>query len=483
LYLSPFLWLITACDIAQFNSNQYQLTEDDEFLAGQIIGESISEGQEGLLSTFQEAFAVPTLATLIVGPSLLSTQNFTDLEGYQHSYDVNSGIHTITFSRNFVDGIVAVSSEYILTYKFLDLQGNSIENPDGDRNLIEAVEYKAIRTGEVSDSVKVSRFQRIDHLFIDGISSNSDLLVIDGYHSGQGSYSTQKPDSFAVSREYLIDVNFLDISIDKPIVQTNQNFRTGVFGAFSYETTLRQSGNGDDLAKIVNGTIELNGDGTALLRFKDKPEPLRFQLNNGSVYERDEFEGRLISVNLGDSTLVLTGGQRLKLNSNTRISNSGDLTSLVEVATALNGGLIIIAEGKYFQPNTTQNLWIVEVIEFDLESNEFEDDVETVDMLTKSFKLKNGTEFFIVNRSQIRVDGRVVRSLELVAAALLAGIEVEAEGEFFVDRSTGRRNISKVEFEIKDEDEDDDGNNGNPGNGNGPGNGDEDDDGDDGDDN
>jgi len=447
-------FVTSGCDISSFSTTNGALNPDDTFIVGQIIGESVSENQEGLLSTFQEAFAIPTSTTLIVGPSLLSTQNFTDLVDYQYTYESSTGQHWVSFYRESSHGTSLVESRHTVMYLFVDRSGNPLSDPDAQRDHIEAVEYKATRIGKITDSTKTSQFTRTDHLFMDGLSSGSNTLTIDGYHSGDGSYSFLSPDSVLINREYLIDINFLDIRIDKATVQTNRNFRTGVFGAFSYETTIRQRANGDEAAKVVNGTIELNGDGTALLRFRDQPVPLRFQLGNGRVYQRNEFESRVVQVVLNDSEVMLTNGQRIKITEETRILPSGDFRSLSEVSNALSSGLIIKAKGVYVQPNNSVNLWIAESIVFELESNEFQDHVASVDLLQNSFTLRNGDVFFIVNRSQIRIDGKIVKTLEAVASALIAGKDVDAEGTFFVDRSTGQRNISKVEFEFDDDDDD-----------------------------
>lgn len=338
-----------ACTVDGFEQNSTSLTAEESLIASQIVGESVSENQSGLLSSFSEAFAIPATSGLLTGPSTLATGSFRNLENFTYAYNSDTGIHTASFSRQVTNPLQTTSTDYILDYKFFDSSGNIIANPDNQRQQIAALEFSATQNGEIVASDKQSIFTRTDRLYIDGVTTTSEFLSIDGFHSGEGLFSQLKSDGTQIEREYFLDINYLNIRINNLLVQNNRNFRSGVSGAFSYEQTIRQreSSSAQLETKIVNGTVELNGDGTALLKFREQPERFRMKLADGEIFDEDEFEGRVTRVNLQDQIFTLSNGQRIQINNQTELKIK-DFASLAEVALAVENGVRIIAEGDYF---------------------------------------------------------------------------------------------------------------------------------------
>jgi hypothetical protein len=438
--------LLQSCSIDGFEQNSSELTLEESLIAGQIIGESVSENQNGLLSSFSEAFAVPTESNLETGPSPLSTGSFRNLENYSYEFESETGVHSITFTRQDNNQFFTTTSSYTLNYIFYDINQNVIRFPAEQQNEIEAVEYTAFRSGDILADTKSSVFTRTDRLFIDGLSSDTDILTIDGYHSGEGLFTKVRADGSQIEREYLLDINYLDIRINKPVVLSSRNFRNGVTGALSYESTIREMGNGNPETKIVNGTVELNGDGTALLKFREQFDTFRLRLANGEVFDDDDFEGRVTRVNLQDQIFTISNGQRIQINNQTEIKEE-DFNTLEEVAAAVNRGVRVTAEGEYYHPDENLNLWVATEVEFELESNEFEGLIASVNLSQDSFTLINGDLFFLSEKTELEFDDDF-ESLQDVANAVEAGMPVEAEGDFFVDTDTGNRIVKEVEFEF-----------------------------------
>ncbi len=447
-FLTGASFLLMSCSVDGFEQNTSTLTIEESIIAGQIIGESVSEKQEGLLSSFSEAFAIPTSSGLVDGPSALATGSFRNLENYAYSFDAETGEHTATFTKHTNTDILSSQTDYKLIYLFLHDDGNTIELPNNRRDLIEAVDFRAERIGEIQSASKQSIYTRNDRLFIEGISETGEFLSIDGFHSGEGLFTQLRNDGTQLEREYLLDVNYLDIRINKPVVLRNRNFRSGVNGAFSYEKTIRQASNGNNGpgTKIVNGTVELNGDGTALLRFREQFDTFRLRLANGEVFDDEEFEGRVTRVDLSERIFTISNGQRIQINDQTEIKEE-DFNTLEEVAAAVNNGVRVIAEGDYFHPDQNVNLWIATEVEFELESNEFEDLVASVNLAENSFTLINGDQFYITDKSEVEFEDNLA-SLQDVAEAVEAGMPVEAEGDFYIEIETGKRIVKDVEFEF-----------------------------------
>jgi hypothetical protein len=441
------LCVLSACTIDSFENTTEPVTEQESQLTGQIIGESISENQRGILSTFSEAFAVPTPSGLKTGPSLLSSGSFRNINNYSHSYDEATGEHNVIYTFNRETPLLSQTTDVALTYIFYDTNESPIEFPESDMNRIEAVDFRSEQSGTITTGSKNSVFSRTDRILMFGLNDQSEILTLDGFHSAEGVYSLSTQTNEQIEREYLLDMNYLDIRINKETVLSNRNFRNGVTGALSYESTVRDVDAASGNAKIVNGTVELNGDGTALLNFREQIEPLRLRLDDGDVFDEDEFEGRITQLDLENSIFTLTNGQRIRVDSQTEVDD-GDYKTLSQVAAALDNNRRVVAEGEYFHPDENVNLWIATEVEFEEESNEFEDLVESLNLAERSLTLINGDELFLTNDSDIDYDDGL-NTLQDVSDAAQNGLPVLAEGDFSIDPQSGRRLVEDISFELE----------------------------------
>ena len=445
------IWLMAGCSIDGYENASAPITDQEIQLAGQIIGESISENQSGILSTFSEAFAIPTSSGLITGPSLLSSGSFRNIEDYSYTYDSATGEHHVTYTVQRNTLLISSSTQVMLTYIFYDAGESTIEFPEQEMERIDAVDFKSEQSGTINTGSKNSVFSRTDRILLNGLNDQTDILTLDGFHSGEGLFSTTTATGNQIEREYLLDMNYLDIKINKAVVLLNRNFRNGVNGALSYESTVRVVNNGTSVetgnAKIVNGTIEMNGDGTALLNFRDQIEPIRLRLDDGDVFDDDEFEGRITNVDLEKQIFTIANGQRIRIDNQTVIDD-GDFQSLNDVAVALNNGQRIVAEGDYFHPDENVNLWVATKVEFEEESNEFQKLLKSINFSSSSLTLINGDELFLTDDSDINFDDEF-NSLQDVSDAVRDGLPVLADGKFSVDQQSAKRLIDEVSFELE----------------------------------
>jgi len=445
------IWLMAGCSIDGYENASAPITDQEIQLAGQIIGESISENQSGILSTFSEAFAIPTSSGLITGPSLLSSGSFRNIEDYSYTYDSATGEHHVTYTVQRNTLLISSSTQVMLTYIFYDAGESTIEFPEQEMERIDAVDFRSEQSGTINTGSKNSVFRRTDRILLNGLNDQTDILTLDGFHSGEGLFSTTTATGNQIEREYLLDMNYLDIKINKAVVLLNRNFRNGVNGALSYESTVRVVNNGTSVetgnAKIVNGTIEMNGDGTALLNFRDQIEPIRLRLDDGDVFDDDEFEGRITNVDLEKQIFTIANGQRIRIDNQTVIDD-GDFQSLNDVAVALNNGQRIVAEGDYFHPDENVNLWVATKVEFEEESNEFQELLKSINFSSSSLTLINGDELFLTDDSDINFDDEF-NSLQDVSDAVRDGLPVLADGKFSVDQQSANRLIDEVSFELE----------------------------------
>ncbi len=161
----------------------------------------------------------------------------------------------------------------------------------------------------------------------------------------------------------------------------------------------------------------------------------------------EEFAGPVESVNLDNHTVTLENGVVVRVDDATKIRHEeGDahtLASLTAVAEALTAGDAVFAAGYgeivAESDGSVTILALHVVFELDIPIEEFEGQVETVNLGAGSFTLAGGIVVRITDHTDINLDGHL-KTLGGVAEALAADRavvaigkgRVEAEGDAFV---------------------------------------------------
>jgi len=352
------LLVVTSCTLSGIDkTNNNEITDADLQAASQILGESLSDQNDGIMSSLNDAVTTISQNGFIRTSAKSVASNTTQGEdsnsgrgsetNINYTYDPATGTHTLTFDRNVNHTDFTKSVSDTLKYIFTDINGDFISAPRQQRDRIETIDFKGKREGTIVSPKKNSNFSRVDTFLIDGVSNATAIMSIDGVHHGQGSMEVKKDNGDQLSRNYQVDINFLNIKIDKRIVKANNSLEQGVTGTLSWQMVIEKKNNGNNAVKTIRGTVEMNGDGSALLRFKKFEKLFRIRLNDGNVSDQDsEFEGSIESVNIDHHTLQLNSGRTIKLTENTVIDPESDLTTLKQAAAVLENGGRVKAVGK-----------------------------------------------------------------------------------------------------------------------------------------
>lgn len=434
----------TGCTLSGIDGDlNSTVTEQDLEVASQILGESLSADNSGLILSMNDAVTTVSRSDFTDEGALAKSQNpppeLLDDSGrgrennYSYSYDPETGIHTVSFKRIIDRPLFSKEVTDTLHYIFTDNSGAFIERPRAQQERIETINFNGHREGNVETSRRTSAFVRKDTLLINGVSAASPILQIDGVHNGNGNMRIERTNGDFLERFYQLEINFLNIEIDKELSQNG--LEQGVTGTLSWEMNISRNNNGEESSKTIRGTIEMNGDGTALLRFRNFLQVFQINLNDGDVKDSDrEFEGQVVSVDLNPGSFTLRSGQRIFVNGQTNIDDS-DFSSLSEVQRALENEVLVWAEGDI---KKNGNRYLAAEVEFKRqddnndntpknETREFEETVNSVNIPQKTFTIAGDVVVRITRDTKIENDGDL-RSLQQVNAALAQGSSVKAEG-------------------------------------------------------
>ncbi|MTI88215.1 MAG: hypothetical protein FH748_09625 [Balneolaceae bacterium] len=282
--------ILSACSAV--NNETEAISDEDIEMASQIVAESISDQNSGLMSNVYDALS-DVGSDGIQYKSTDSRAKHDDHppsgrgheRDFTHSYDPETGTHTLHFKRSMEHDRFSKEVEVINKYIFTDPEGTFVVHPKENPDSIAAINFIGNKNGMHSGPVRQSEFSRIDTLDFAGLHATNSTITMSGNHYGAGNASIQH-DSLDASRSYRLELNFVDIEIDKALVQANGSLEEGVTGTMTYKLLIQHNRGGEIDEKLIEGELELDGDGSALLRFKGASKIFEILLGSGDVHER-----------------------------------------------------------------------------------------------------------------------------------------------------------------------------------------------------
>ncbi|MEQ8526039.1 hypothetical protein [Gracilimonas sp.] len=380
--LAAMLSACTLDDISDDINNQ-ELTAEEIEAASQIMGQALSDDNDGVFSSLNDALTNVSSSGFGSDNQMKGYQDHDDDDhsgrgresNYQYEYDPETGTHTISFDREVNNPNFQKSLSAVLTYVFTDLNGEYIAAPRMNRERIENIDFTSDKTGTTQNRFKSSEFSRADTFSITGVSSASSILTIDGNHYGNGSIDgvTREGDTF--ERSFVNEINFLDIQVNKDTVAAYGSLTQGVTGTLTYELNLFRSSNGEGSSKTISGTIEMDGDGTALLRFANINRLFKVNLRTGFVSDNEiDIESSVVAVDTLNQTVTLRNDILVQVSDRTEIEGDDGLDSLEAVARALEAGIGVTAEVEGYRNPNNRSEFIAEEIEFELSEDDGDGD-------------------------------------------------------------------------------------------------------------
>lgn len=291
--------MITFAACSSVNNEVETLSEEDIEVATVILTESTADETSGIMNSMYDAFSTVGAEGIAYGDSPKSAKsNGNDDEGnrggrssesnFSYNYDPDTGTHTIEFNRSVSNQFVTKQASLVNTYIFTSPENEWVVYPRAHRDSIDAIDFTSNITGSIETQKHSSEFARMDTFYISGLHATSSTLGIDGSHQSLGETNAVLDDGQTnASRSFELLINMDDIQISKDSVLTYGNLEQGVTGTLSYSLTINTTVGNRIEQKVVEGSIEFNGDGTALLRFDKVPKVIRFSLRDGS---RDDGE-------------------------------------------------------------------------------------------------------------------------------------------------------------------------------------------------
>jgi hypothetical protein len=279
-----------ACDTLNKDQEE-EIPQEDLEIAGQILGSSLSDAEEGLLSSLYDAVSEVDEEGIRyrIEEQHRHQHQFRDhgrgSESQFHAeYNPETGEHTVWFIREFEGPMVTRSLKVRSVYIYTDIDGQFLEFPRRQQDRIETIDFKGTREGSTVGEFRSNRFYRFDQFYLGGVSAASEIMTLHGSHQGNGEMTADLVRrDLVTNRTYEVEMDLDNIRIDKALVQENGNLEDGITGFITYRLSMTRTVNGETTERNLSGVIELTGDGTALLRFNKLQQLFSIALDTGTV--------------------------------------------------------------------------------------------------------------------------------------------------------------------------------------------------------
>lgn len=299
LLVATLLFLVVAgCDALNNQEPEVAaLSQEDLETASSILAESLSDQDEGLMANLNDMTADVSANQLsYTNRRFWSNPGLRPCRGenraFEKSYDDSTGVHSIHYVRSNEAELCTKNVEVNLNYTFTDVDGNFIASPRIEKEQVAEIAFTGSRVGSGSFvSRRGSRtvsFEQVGEWNLSGLQS--DVAALRGSQSNDGSYEYTRPDTAGVevtrSGNYHLEFNTVDVTISQTSGEAS-DLETQITGTIQYTMSMEKVDGGRTEVRDVEGTIELEGNGRALLRFLGLRKIYRVTLQDGDITETD----------------------------------------------------------------------------------------------------------------------------------------------------------------------------------------------------
>ena len=273
------------------------VSEADLEAASSIMAESLSDQNEGMMSNLNDMTANIGLQSLSYDMRRFHrNRDLRPCRGldreYERTYDETSGVHAIEYSRTHQGEGCEKNVSVSLNYIFTDADGNFIATPRVSADEVSEIAFEGSRTGSSAytnrrGNERTRSFEQTGSWNLSGLLTNT--ATLNGTQSSTGDYSFIRQDSSGnpqtVTGTYTIELTTVDVTVTQ--TETEEDLENQLSGSLQYTINMTRTVNGETEEKVIEGTVELESNGRALLRFNGLRQLYRISLSDGEVEVTD----------------------------------------------------------------------------------------------------------------------------------------------------------------------------------------------------
>lgn len=262
-----------------------KVSDEDVEALTLIVSQTLSDQNEGFMTDVydvQRNLNVGTASKAQTGPqNRPAERDWRGGEsGHERTYNPEDGTHTFSYTRSFTREQFSKSMSATQTYIFYSPDGEFVEFPRQEE--VASIRFDGSRNLTMSTRMTSSVSDRSANWFLSGLTTTTHTLT--GTQSNIGQMTVENPRRGTMSRVYSMVYTFADVTIEKDIREEG-TLEDNISGTISYEINLKRTVNGEEVVREMSGTIDLAGNGKAILRVKGLSNVYQINLADGTVSE------------------------------------------------------------------------------------------------------------------------------------------------------------------------------------------------------
>lgn len=279
---------LSACDAtldAAAPAGPDDLTAAEVADATAIVAEALAEDDGGFVASARDLTASVSEAAMTDESALVrgaERDRRPPCRGdYGLSYDPDTGTHVVGYRCGFQNANIERRFSARLAYRYRDADGGFVPRPWRAWNTVDSVAFDGTRQGFVKHSragelVSQSTFEQTGAWTLSQIADNTTPALLAGRQSRTGTRARRTDDGEA-SRSFTVQMASREIRIR----EAEAGLTYAAQGQIAYVLTLEVVRNGETQTRTVEGTIELDGNGRALMRVFGLGQVYRVSLADG----------------------------------------------------------------------------------------------------------------------------------------------------------------------------------------------------------
>ncbi len=288
------LLFLTACDGALGTEATAELTAEDATLVSEIAAQTLADAQEGTMSDLNDLNADLSAGGMAYGQGFVGPRAQHDdpaarlwrgpNKGHRAVYDPQTGEHTIQYERSVKANFWEKALKVKLVYVFTDVNGGFIAFPKRQRDSVDAITFTGAREGYTlqkgrNGGERASQFTRDARWQATSITSGT--ATFEGVQEDAGTFKMTTATGETAERLYEARLQTQNVTIQTR--SGGPDLEATITGQIAYQIKIKKTRGGETEEKEVEGTIELEGNGKALLRIMGVRQLYRIDLRNGDI--------------------------------------------------------------------------------------------------------------------------------------------------------------------------------------------------------
>jgi hypothetical protein len=278
---------LAACDTT---SPDAELSEEEADAVAEVMADALADQTDGMMAGLYDLTATVSRDGLTYNSSRAKSEERTwrgVQRDFEATYNPDTGEHLIQYRRQVERPNVTKSVGVNLSYIFEDVDGGVLEFPRRQSDAIATITFNGQRNADTEVArprgTRTSTVERNAQWVLDGLEDGTSVMTLSGTQQHVGTQQVERGDATR-TRTFSLDLDIVDVTIQKPTEDGGEPLEGRITGALEYQAEIMLTlANGNERTRTYRGTVELEGNGRALLRIMGLRAPIAIDLANGDV--------------------------------------------------------------------------------------------------------------------------------------------------------------------------------------------------------